>query len=263
MKIALLQYHAQDDKKKNITKALKMCVQSAARGAKFILLPESFNMRAGSNNVKSTCLDAEAIPGPSTKPFLELAKEKKVFILLGSLYEKKKGERKPYNTSVFITPQGKIQARYRKIHLFRALIKGKDIKEEDKFLKGTRLMTAKAGDFNIGFSICYDLRFPEMYAQYRKKGVDLFCNPACFTHKTGEAHWEALLRARAIENLCYIAAPNQVGLGKNEISLYGNSMVIDPWGKVIARASTKKEEIIYAELDLGKMKKARRALPDF
>ncbi|MDP8265313.1 MAG: nitrilase-related carbon-nitrogen hydrolase [Candidatus Aceula meridiana] len=263
MKIALLQYHAEGNKQKNVIKALKLSAKAAAKGAQFILLPESFNMQAGSNNAKSVCAAAEIIPGPSTVPFLEFAKEKKVFILLGSLYEKRKGQQKPYNTSVLIGPKGEIALTYQKIHLFHARIDGKEMKEANSFSRGKNLSIAKVKEFQLGLSICYDLRFPEMYAEYRKKGVSLFCAPSCFTHKTGEAHWEALLRARAIENLCYIAAPNQVGRGKNGVSLYGGSMVVDPWGKVIACASTKKEEIIYAELNLARMKKARRALPDF
>ncbi len=116
-----------------------------------------------------------------------------------------------YNTSVFIDPHGKITAKYRKIHLFDARIGDKIVKEEDCLRAGRRPVTVKVGEFKVGLSICYDLRFPDLYQNYARRGVEILTVPSCFTRKTGEAHWETLLRARAIENLSYVLAPNQVG----------------------------------------------------
>jgi nitrilase len=118
-------------------------------------------------------------------------------------------------------------------------------------------------DFLIGMSVCYDLRFPEFYKLYAKHGVDIICVPSAFTQKTGEHHWEVLLRARAIENLAYVLAPNQIGEDTRGIKVYGHSMIIDPWGTVLARASADKEEIIYARLDKNIIKETRLTLPGF
>jgi nitrilase len=120
---------------------------------------------------------------------------------------------------------------------------------------------AKAGNWVIGISICYDLRFPELYQRYARQGAEILCVPSAFTKMTGMAHWEVLLRARAIENLCYVLAPNQIGRDGNGVPSYGNSMIIDPWGKILARASGSKEEIIYADLDKRALKDQRAILP--
>lgn len=263
MKIALLQYQAGQNKEKNIQKALFLCRQAVKKNARMIVLPESFNFRADKMSLKIANQVAESVPGESTNIFSKLAAEKKVFILLGSMFEKRKKTQKPYNTSVLIDDKGKINALYRKINLFKAHINGNIVDESRYCLKGKTLTCAQVGKIRIGFAICYDLRFAEIFKQYRLKNVHLVLVPSCFTYKTGQAHWEVLLRARAIENMYYVAAPNQTTGFCKKPRLYGTSMVVDPWGKVIARASVKKQEILYADIKPDIIKKTRKTLLDF
>ena len=261
MKIALIQIRAGNNKKKNITRALAMARKASKKQARFILLPEAFNYRGLPHEIRGYADVAEAIPGESSMPFMELAKTNKVYILIGSLGEHEQDTSKVFNTSVLIDDNGKIEATYRKIHLFDAVIGKKKIQESTFLLAGNQPRTAYVGKFAIGMSICYDLRFPQLYRDYSNSGAQILCVPSCFTKTTGQAHWETLLRARAIENLSYVLAPNQVGKDSRGIICYGNSMVVDPWGKVIARASGTKEEIIYAAINSSAICTARKRLP--
>lgn len=260
MKVALLQYNATSDKQANLALAEEMSAEAVAKGAAFILLPEVFNFRGNASDKDFYSSAAEKIPGPSTEKFQGLAKKHNVSILLGSLIEK---SAKPfaYNTSVLIGPSGKIEVKYRKIHLFDARIGDKIIRESDFFRSGREPGVAKTGDFLMGLSVCYDLRFPLLYQKYAMRGVDILTVPSCFTKKTGEAHWEPLLRARAIENLAYVLAPNQIGADAKGIQTYGNSMIISPWGEILARGSESKQEIIFGDIHREEIRKARDILP--
>ncbi len=255
MKVAVIQLCRVDNQKKNLEKAFLWAEKAIQKNAKFIVFPEAFLEKQLDRDKEFFSLAVDK--------FRSLAKEKKVFILLGSVYEYIKGKKKAYNTSIFLGHDGKIRAKYRKIHLFKASIDNKVIKEEKKFLSGDNLVTASAENYKIGLSICYDLRFSKMYWEYRKKGVNVFCVPSAFIKKTGQVHWEILVRARAIENLCYVLAPNLAGTNSQGVMLYGNSMIVDPWGKIVARASTNKEEIIYADLNIKDIQKVRKILPEF
>jgi predicted amidohydrolase len=228
--------------------------------ADLVLLPEAFNFRGDIRNKEAFSTATEKIPGPSCEVFMSLAKKRGVFFLLGSLLERgPKG--RAYNTSVLVDDKGRIAAKYRKIHLFRANL-GENVFKESQFtLAGSKGAAATIGDFGIGLSICYDLRFPGLYQSYSRKGLEILTIPACFTRKTGEAHWETLLRARAIENLAYVLAPGQVGTDSRGIQAHGNSMVISPWGEVISRAGADTQEIIFAEIALEEIRKARWMLP--
>ena len=137
----------------------------------------------------------------------------------------------------------------------------KKIKESDYFLSGKQIALTRVKDFNLGMSICYDLRFPELYRHYFGRGAEILTVPSAFTAKTGQAHWESLLRARAIENLAYVLAPNQVGTDSKGILSHGHSMIVSPWGEIIARASNDKEEIIYGVISHDNISKARAILP--
>jgi predicted amidohydrolase len=279
MKVALLQFCAGTDKTANLSRALTLSREAIGKKTQFILLPEVFNFRGDARDKESFARATERIPGPSTDAFVPLAKKHKVSFLLGSILEKApcadgrdkifpiasfRGSifsSRPYNSSVFIGPQGVITAKYRKIHLFDARMGNRIIKEEDCFRAGTRLTTVKIGEFRAGLSICYDLRFPELYQNYARRGVEILTVPSCFTRKTGEAHWETLLRARAIENLAYVLAPNQVGMDERGLQAYGHSMIISPWGEVIARGSGSSQEIIFGDINIEEVRKARRKLP--
>jgi len=260
MKVALLQYCASPDKSANLALSLLMAQEAIDKKARFILLPEVFNYRGDGRNKELFTKAAETIPGPSSKAFTSLARKHKIFILLGSIIEKTQTAL-GYNTSILIDPNGEITAKYRKINLFDACIGDKIVRERDSFKSGRRLTTVKVDDFRVGLSICYDLRFPHLYQKYAQRGVDVLTVPACFTKKTGEAHWEALLRARAIENLSYVLAPNQIGTDIRGMQAYGNSMIISPWGEILSRGSVDAQEIVYGEINSNEVKKARSILP--
>lgn len=261
MNTAVIQINATDNKGRNIDKACALVRQAIRKKAKFILLPEAFNFRGKADVRGGFGSIAENLPGPSTSPLMEEAKKHKVFVLAGSISERIADNKKIFNTSILIDPRGKIIAKYRKIHLFDAIIGKTKLKESQHFCSGHRSVMSKIGQWTAGLSICYDLRFPELYQKYAHDGANILCVPSSFTKTTGSAHWETLLRARAIENLCYVLAPNQIGKDGRGIESYGNSMIIDPWGKILARASGNKEEIIYAHLDKKILIKRRRILP--
>lgn len=248
MKVAVIQTNAGSNKNKNIEMAGSLVEKAIAKNAKFILLPEVFVFR-GKLKAKGILSEiSETTKGGTIKKLSCIAKERKVSILAGSIYERIKGSKKVYNTSVLVDSDGKIAAVYRKIHLFDANVDGKRICESQCFSAGKKLALSNVGGMKVGLSICFDLRYPEMYRKYFLQGAEVLCVPSSFTETTGKAHWEILLRARAIENKSFVLAPNQVGKNGQGVSCYGNSMIIDPWGKILARASSNKEEIIYADI---------------
>ncbi len=261
IKIAVIQTNATKDKMKSLSRAISLVVRAIERQATFILLPEVFAFRGKPDKREGLSFFAENIPGESTRSLMALARKHKVTILAGSVLERVKNTVKVYNTSVLINSRGEIKAKYRKINLFDARIGKKIIKESQQLLPGKKLAMPKVQGFNVGLSICYDLRFPEIYREYAKRGAHVLCVPSAFTKKTGVAHWEALLRARAIENMCYVLAPNQTGKDSRGIPSYGHSMIVSPWGEILARASGTREEIIFANLNMQKIKEGRRALP--
>ena len=261
MKVALVQMYSNENKKANVRRALRFVEEAVASKAQFILLPEVYNYRGpalDSSNIDSI---AESIPGESIIPLMEVAKANRVFILAGSIYEKINDSTKVYNTSVLINDKGEIRAKYRKIHLFDAIVGDVPVKESDRHVAGDKPVLTDVGELKVGMSICFDLRFPELYRHYSGMGAQVLCVPSSFTRITGAAHWEILLRARAIENLSYVLAPNQVGVDGDGIQSYGNSMVINPWGEIIARASDDVEETIFADIGEEELKSARRKIP--
>jgi predicted amidohydrolase len=260
MKIALIQLNAGPDKDKNIQKAKSFVEEAARQGASWILLPELFHFRGDLLDKAVLAKIQEPIPGPCTQIFQKLAQKENVHILLGSILEKA-AQGKPFNTSIAIQPSPAQTVKYRKIHLFDAILDDKIIREADLYAAGSQLQLIEVQGFKAGLSVCYDLRFPSLYQHYAHQGANVLTVPSCFTKTTGQAHWESLLRARAIENLSYVLAPNQVGPGHRGIEAYGHSMVVGPWGDVIAKGSPDKEEIVYADISLDVIREARRKLP--
>ena len=260
MKVALLQLCAGGNKESNCANAIAMSKEAVARKAQWILLPEVFNFRGDSREKEEFLKMREEIPGATTRAFSAFAQKHKVSFLLGSIIEKASSGR-AYNTSVAIDPHGQITAKYRKMNLFDARIGKRIVRESDSFQAGRKLGRAKIGEFRAGLTICYDLRFPGLYQQYARMGVEVLTVPSCFTQKTGEAHWESLLRARAIENLSYVLAPNQTGVDARGMKAYGHSMIVSPWGEIIAQASQSKQEIVYGDIHLEEVRKARAILP--
>ncbi len=263
MKAALIQMRSGVDKARNISRARDLVEQAASRRAELICLPEVFVCRGLRPFARIVREVAEPVPGPTTKLFCELAAKRKCAILLGSLYETSRVSGKTYNTSVLISSAGKVLAKYRKQNLFSARLGATSVDETKVFKPGTQTRTATVRGLRFGLTVCYDIRFPRLYRRYADKGCDVFFVPSNFTEKTGRAHWEVLLRARAVENLSYVLAPNQIGAAGKGVKAYGNSLIVDPWGRVVARASGNKEEIITAKLSKQEIRAARKSLPGF
>ena len=251
---AVIQIDSGNDKKINIEKISRFVQQAAEMGAKFIALPEC-SVYEGTD-IKDA---AEDIPdGETFGVFSALASEYNVYIHCGSIYEKGKDAR-PYNASVLISPDGKLMAKYHKMHPFDVeLANGTWVRESDDICPGENIVAAESELGKISLAICYDIRFAEIFRLMALDGAEIFVTPANFTYTTGKDHWETILRTRAIENGCYVIAPCQCG-EKCKFRAYGNSMIIDPWGNIVARAG-EEECIITAEIDLDYVEKVRKQI---
>lgn len=263
MKVAAIQLSATDNKEKNLDTACRLIEKSARAKAKLIVLPEVFNFRGKTSSPRELACISESTNGPTIKVFKALAKKYRACILAGSIYEKIPNTKKLYNTSVFIDHAGAIKGKYRKNNLFSARLSRQTITESMRFKAGTQKTVVNVFGLKMGLTICYDLRFPQMFQHYAQKGVDIICVPSAFTHETGKAHWEVLMKARAIEAQAYIIAPNQAGKDSKGIRCHGHSLIIDPWGKKLVSAKMEKEKIIYARVDKKVLKQTRKALPGF
>lgn len=255
---AAIQMLASPDKDSNLREAEAKVREAAARGAKVVALPEVFNWRGDKKDEEKY---AEPIPGPTADLMARLARDLGIYLLSGSVLEEIPGSSKAYNTSLLFDPKGNAIALYRKIHLFDVDIEnGVTTIESETRQPGEEVVVAETEFCPMGLTICYDLRFPELYRALVVKGAQVIFVPSAFTAFTGEAHWEPLLRARAIENQVYIIAPDQIGKNPRSFATYGNSMIIDPWGRVLARASDL-PTVIFAEIDLDYLAKVRAELP--
>jgi len=248
MKVGVIQLNANSNKSANIDRACSLVKEAVKNGAEFILLPEVFNYRGPLSGIDLYQQIAEDIPGESIAPLMEMARKNGVYILAGSIYERKIDETKIYNTSVMIDDLGQIIGKYRKMNLFRAVINGQKVDESQIYERGVEPVICKVKNLKVGLSICFDLRFPELYRRYFYEKVDLIVIPSSFTQKTGEMHWKPLLQARAIENYCYVIAPNQFGLDGNGVETYGNSMIIDTQGRIIGNLEEQSEDILIRDL---------------
>jgi deaminated glutathione amidase len=255
---AAIQMSAGSNKAANLERAERLIRVAVSHGASLIALPETFNWR-GKRGEEATA--AETLEGESVSLMARLAGELKVHIVAGSITERIDGQEKTYNTSVMLGPDGKRMGIYRKIHLFDIDLPGRvTVKESASRLSGSDVVCIAASVGAVGMSICYDLRFPELYRRLAFEGAKVLIVPSCFTFPTGEAHWESLLRARAIENQAYVVAPAQFGPNVHGYSDYGNSMIIDPWGRVLGRASDQ-EGVVTAPIDLHYLDRIRNELP--
>ncbi len=263
MKIALVQMNSTDDKGQNIHRALALCSRAFSRGAQFVLLPEYFYFRGRIKGVAGMREVTEPVDGPTTRMFAAMAQKARGHILLGSIYERSPDPRKAYDTAVLLSPSGKVVGTYRKQHLFHLRLPGQEIRETDTFLPGGRRTVVRVGNFRVGLTICFDLRFPDIFERSVQQGADLFVVPSSFAYATGKAHWEILLRARAIETFSYVLAPNQTGRSAEGARCWGHSMAVDPWGKVLAQASADREEIVYARIDTARVHESRQQFPGY
>ena len=258
-KVAAIQMNSQPDLDMNMGNVQRLLKEASEHGANFIGLPENFAFLGDEperlKQVKRISIAVES-------RLSEWAKEFGVWILAGG-YPVPADENKMYNRAALISPGGELTAFYDKIHLFDITLSDRDSYRESELVKAGELNPVVyqiPGFMHVGLSICYDLRFPELYRSLSDRQAQLLCVPSAFTKPTGEAHWEVLLRARAIENTAYLLAPAQTGLHGEKRETYGHSMIIDPWGSILAEAGSE-PGIIYAEIDPDKIERIRKKLP--
>ena len=261
---AAVQMCSGDDKEANLAVAAGLLGEAAGRGAQLAVLPEMFN-NLGSGRILRE--GAEPLPGPTTDFACEQASKLGIWLVAGSFIEAaESGDR--YNTCVVVTPVGEIAAIYRKVHLFDVQVPGASFRESNVIRPGSELVLVDAeGIGTIGCSVCYDLRFPELYRILALRGADVLAVPAAFTAETGPPHWEVLLRARAIENQAYVVAAGQHGVTRSRdgssiaaLGWHGHSMIVDPWGTVMGKARDG-DGVVIAEIDLSRLGQVRACLP--
>ena len=255
---AVVQMNSTADVERNLASAEALVEQAAARGATFVGLPENFAF------LRSEGLpmpEAQDLDGAWVRRMSALARRLRVTLLLGSLPERVPGDARVRNTSVLLGPDGGTIAVYRKIHLFDIDLPGMEqLKESKAVVPGEDVVAAETAIGTVGLSICYDVRFPELYRALARRGARVLCVPSAFTERTGRVHWEILLRARAIENLAYVLAPAQVGHHGGGRASHGQAMIVDPWGAVLAQVPDG-EGFALAELDFERLARLRRELP--
>ncbi len=255
MRAAAVQLNSTNDKARNLDSAERLVRAAAADGAELVALPEKWNLLGAGGDL----LDgAESLDGPSLTAARGWARELEIHLLAGSISER--GAEKAFNTSVLIGPGGDDLAVYRKIHMFDVEVGGVAYRESDHEEPGDEIVTAPLGELIAGLTVCYDLRFPELYRILAVRGARLIAVPSAFTAATGRDHWETLLRARAIENQVFVLAPNQVGEVPPHFNSYGHSAIVDPWGRILALAATG-EGFVAADLDLAEQDRIRASLP--
>lgn len=250
----------------NLKRAAELVETARSRGAEVVLLPENFALM-GSEHEKLALSESLELgqPGEGAGPVLRMlsatAARLGVWIIGGGMPEKSADPQRPYNASAVVSPAGELVAVYRKIHLFDVDVgDGATYRESASTSAGDGPTVVAMGGFEVGLSVCYDLRFPELYRALTRKGVDVLTVPAAFTLATGKDHWHVLLRARAIESQSYVVAAAQWGSHPGGRRTYGKSCIIDPWGDVIAQAS-EGEGVVVATLERGRIEGVRQSLP--
>jgi predicted amidohydrolase len=258
LRVACVQLNAVNEKDDNIALAERLVAKAAATGADLVLLPEKWTGIGPPDLIRAV---AESIDdGEATRAMRSWAKTHGITLHGGSIVERREGRDKLSNTTVVIDPEGEIIATYRKIHLFDVQVGGHVYRESETEEPGDRLVLTEVEDWKLGLTICYDLRFPELYRLLALEGCEALAVPAAFTLYTGKDHWELLLRARAIENQCFVVAANQWGSYADGKAAYGRSMIIDPWGIVLAQAPDE-DGVITAELDRSRLEDVRGRVP--
>ena len=257
MLAAAVQLNSTDDKDRNLAIADELVREAGAGGAELVVLPEKFNVLGSPEHLRA---GAEPLDGPALSWARGAARDLEMWIVAGSITERVEGEDKLHNTSVLIGPGGEVSAVYRKIHMFDVEVGGVRYRESDIETPGDEIVLADAGELSLGVAICYDLRFPELFRILAVRGARAVALPAAFTIPTGQAHWEVLVRSRAVENQVFVIAAGQIGPHSLEHESYGHSMIVDPWGEVLAGAPDE-ECVIIADLDLETQDRVREQLP--
>lgn len=260
MKLAAIQMVSGVSVAANLARASALISEAAGRGAQFVALPENFALMAQREEDKRLSAEADD-QGPIQHMLAAAARQHGIWLLSGTYPAKADGVRVRACSKLY-SPQGECVARYDKIHLFDVVLPdGQESYRESAGMEpGERMVTAACGEHVLGMSVCYDLRFPELFRHYAAQGATLLSVPAAFTAVTGRAHWLTLLKARAIENLCYVIAPGQGGLHENGRATYGHSVIIDPWGEVLGEAG-EGEAVVIADAPLKTLHDLRTRFP--
>jgi deaminated glutathione amidase len=258
IRVACVQMTSRQDKAANLERAESLVARAASTGADVVVLPEKWNLIGSADDYRAAAEPLDA--GPSVDAMSSWARSLGITLVGGSITERRDGREKLSNTSCVFDPEGELVAVYRKIHLFDVEVGGQVYRESEAEEPGTEPVVARVEDWSVGLTVCYDVRFPELYRILALEGAELATVPAHFTTPTGKDHWHVLLRARAIENQYFVAAAGQIGETLPGKPAYGRSLIIDPWGIVLAQAPDE-ETVIVAEIDRARLREIRATLP--
>lgn len=264
MRVAAIQMNSTEDRDRNLAVADRLVRAAAADGATLVALPEKWNVLGTPEQLAA---GAEPLDGPAVAWARATARELAIDLVAGSIAERVAGREKTFNTSVHVGPDGEIRAAYRKVHLFDVEVGGRVYRESAGEDPGEELVTSalaardgRGAPVGLGMAVCYDLRFPELFRILALRGARVVTLPSAFTLATTRDHWEVLLRARAIENQCFMVAPNQIGVSPPGNRSGGRSLIVDPWGTVLATAPDVETHVV-ADLDLARLEEIRASLP--
>jgi len=263
LRVAAVQLSSQDDLEKNLSRAVALIAEAGAAGARLIVLPENFAFMGGGDEEKRAIAESldENPGGPIVRAISEAARVAGAYVVAGGMPERSGDRERPYNTCAVFAPDGTVAARYRKVHLFDVEVgDGQHYRESASTTPGSEPLVLPVLGFQLGLSVCYDLRFPELYRQLVDRGADVIVVPAAFTLATGKDHWHVLLRARAIESQSYVIAAAQWGSHPRGRRTYGKSLIVDPWGDVIAQQG-EGEGFVMATLSRSYLDGVRANLP--
>jgi predicted amidohydrolase len=261
VRVAAVQLASGPEPEENVERATVLVRRAANEGARYVQLPEYFNYRGPTSRYHSV---AESVPGATTAHLGALARELGITLHVGSLFERAPALDKSFNTSVIIAPSGEVVATYRKVHLFDVNVPGGIEHQESKHIaSGDRLVVIEVEGFSLGMSVCFDVRFPELYRALCLDGATVLAVPSSFAVATGRVHWATLLRARAIENEAYVIAAAQAGATSEGVSSYGHSMIIDPWGEVLAESTVDGEDVLLTSINLDEVARRRSQIAVF
>ncbi len=259
MKVAAVQLNSSADQEANLAAADRLTRVAVADGAALIVLPEKWTSMGTEQQLRAS---AQPLDGPAIGWARETARELGVEIVAGSILELVPGQEKLANTSVHVDAAGEIRAVYRKVHMFDVEVGGRVYRESELEQAGEEIVLSHTAEgVELGLSVCYDLRFPELYRILAVLGARIIVIPAAFTLPTTRDHWETLVRARAIEDQVFVIAANQVGEHPGGQHSGGRSMIVDPWGTLLAQAGEEGEAVLVAELDLERQREIRASLP--
>ena len=262
LRVAAVQMSSQDDVAANLERAAQLIARAADGGADLVLLPENFAYLGPEDGKRAMAEPVgDGAPGPILTGVAEAARRARVHVIAGGMPERAPDPARPYNACVVVGPDGKVKAKYRKVHLFDVDVgDGQRYCESASTTPGDAAVTADIAGFAVGLSVCYDLRFPELYRKLAAAGADVLVVPAAFTLATGKDHWHVLLRARAIESQAYVVAAAQWGTHPRGRRTYGKSLVADPWGDVLAQCA-EGEGVAFADVERAYIERVRKSLP--